>query len=80
MNSTKWFGVSSKVVLLFHKLVSDKVGHTYRPQRPQAYLLGASMAGFSSVMSERERADWSIREGKNGPSPGKKSLIQRHVY
>ena len=30
------------------------------------------MAGFSSVMSERERADWSIRDGKNGPSPGNK--------
>ena len=32
------------------------------------------MAGFSSVMSERERADWSIRDGKNGPSPGNKDL------
>ena len=44
----------------------------YRPQRPQAYLFGVSMAGFSSVMSEREIAVWSIREGKKGPSPEEK--------
>jgi len=45
-----------------------------RPHLAQLYLLVAgsrgSSDGFSSVMSARDMADWSISCGKKGPSPG----------
>ena len=37
-------------------------------------VLGSRGSGFSSVMSLRWREGWSIRDGKNGPSPGKEGV------
>lgn len=64
--------MSLRKVDFMSELVMHFCNDLYRPQRPQAYLFGVSMAGFSSVMSDREIAVWSIREGKKGPSPEEK--------